>query len=1056
MMAHSSSIRPRGPRTEEAPLSFAQQRLWFLHELDPGNAGYNIPSAHRIRGPLDVDLLRRALDEIVRRHQVLRSTLDEDGGGRPVQRVRPPEPVKLPVTTVERVEDVATLARELVLKPFDLRRDPMLRADLFALGPDDHVLLLCLHHVVADQWTLSLVLHELSELYTAFLLDLPSPLAEPPIQYADFATWQREGADGDALEAKLLHWRGRLASLEPLELRTDHPRPAVPNGGGARRRAVVPPGVLGNLRELAADRDVTLFVVVEAALSTLLARYTGQSDIAIGAAIASRDRPELERLVGFFVNTVVLRNDLSGDPAFTELLGRVRETVLDAHENQDVPFERLVEVLEPDRDLSRPPLVNVVLSFLNTPADRVRIPGSTLSEFVFDPGVVKFELDVMVLETDDGLVVDIDYRRDLFDAATIQRLLGHFVRLLTTVAENPGSPLSSIELLAPEDEQRVLAWGNATTSLAPEPRGLSELFTEQVALRPDAPALREDDRVLTYRELDERADRFAGALRSVASGQSPCVGVCLDRSIDQVVALLAVLRAGGHYLPLDPGYPGERLRYMLEDAGAELVVTSQAKADGWAVPTLLVDGELPAPAAVLPAALSGPEDLAYVMYTSGSTGRPKGVRVPHRAVARLVRDTDYVRIGETDRVAHASSISFDAATFEIWGALLNGAELVILPRETIVEPAAFARSLRGHAITVLWMTSSLFNHTVREVPDAVAGVGTVLIGGEALDVDTVRTVLRDGAPGRLLNGYGPTENTTFTTTHHIAELADNAVSVPIGKPIRGTRCYVLDDKLALVPPGAPGELCVAGLGLAHGYLGDPALMTGRFVTDPFGTTEELLYRTGDVVRWRNDGVLEFLGRRDDQVKIRGYRIELGEIEERVKTCAGVGSAVVLVSGGDTPRLIAYVVPGESAELSTVDLQNELTAALPGYMVPSGFVVLDEFPLTVNGKLDRANLARLDVTTVDTGFIAPRTETEATVCAVLRELLGVDRVGATDHFFQLGGNSLLATRAVSRLRTALGVRVSVRTLFDNPTVEGFAAAVAGLGESRDRIRPEGTS
>ncbi|MDT7796769.1 MAG: hypothetical protein QOI78_202 [Actinomycetota bacterium] len=1033
-----------------APLSFAQQRLWFLDELHPGATGYNIPSAHRVRGPLDPGLLADALTEVVRRHEVVRSVVADGPGGQPVLQARPPEPVKLPVTLVggttpdRRLANAAELARAHVLRPFDLRHGPLLRADLFRLGDDDHVLLLCLHHLVADQWTLSLLLRELSELYPSFLLGFGSPRPEPVVQYADFTRWQRETLTDEVLAPQLRHWRERLAGFEQLELLTDHPRPPVQCWDGARVRRRIPAEVLAGVRELAAKHDVTLFAAVAAGLSALLARHTGQGEVVFGAAIAHRDRPEFEDLLGFFVNTVVLRTDLSGNPDFGELLARVQETALQAQENQDLPIERLADLAGPDRNLSRPPLVNVVLSFLNTPADPLRIPGSAVSEFVFDPGVVKFELDFMVFESGGELVVDVDYRRDLFERATVERLLLHLERILAGAAADPARPVAALAVLSPDEEARLLLWGNASEPPVTPSKTVPELFAEQVARRPDAPAVRSGAEVLTYAELDVRAGQVADAVRAHTDGPL-CVGVCLDRSIDQVAALLGILQAGGHYLPLDPGYPAERLEYLLGDAGAAVVVTSAAFADrtaGWDGPKVLVENVTAAPAS-RPAAAIGPEDLAYVMYTSGSTGRPKGVRVPHRAVVRLVHETDYVRIGPGDRVAHSSSISFDAATFEIWGALLTGAELVVLPRETVVEPPALARELREQGVTVLWMTSSLFNHTVGDVPDAVAGIGTVLVGGEALDPAVIRAVLAGGnAPRRLLNGYGPTENTTFSTTHLITAVPDGAVSVPIGRPIRGTRCYVTDAELRLVPAGVPGELCVAGLGLAHGYVGVAERTAGRFVADPHGAPGDLLYRTGDVVRWRPDGTLEFLGRRDDQVKVRGYRVEPGEIEARLTACPGVRAALVLVrpsEGGG--KLVAYVVAdGSPAELSTEDIQARLAGTLPGHMVPSDILALDQFPLNANGKVDRARLPEPERAGRATGFVAPRTELETTVCRVWAQLLGVAEVGVTGNFFHLGGTSLLATRVVGRLRRELGVRVSVRTLFDHPTAGDFAAAV----------------
>ncbi|MEA5360285.1 amino acid adenylation domain-containing protein [Amycolatopsis sp., V23-08] len=1050
--APADPLTPRPDGSGPAELSFVQERLWFLHELDPGSAAYNIPYAHRVRGPVDVGCLRAALTEIVRRHEVLRSTVDEDGTGRPVAVVRAPEPFALRTTEVDgdtlgdRLSRTAELARERVRTPFDLRRGPLLDAELFRIDADDHVLVLCVHHIAADQWTLGVLGRELAELYTSFLLEIPPLLPEPPLQYADFAAWQRRRCTPGVLAGQVAHWRERLAGMPVLDVRTDRPRPSTTGWSGARIEHHLPAAVVRPLRRLAQRQGATMFAVVAAALTTLLSRYTGQSDVAIGAAVADRGRAELEELVGFFVNTVVLRSDLSEQPSFAELVDSVQDTTMTAREHQDLPLERLVDALGAGRDPSRPPLTGVVLSYLNTPGDRLRLAGTTCSPFRFDPGVVKFELDVYVTEVGGGLRVEVDYRTDLFDAETIRRMLVHLERLCDSAGADPTVPVSALSLLDAKDQAELLAWGNADGPAARAKLTVLDVFDAQVERHPGLPAVRDGDRVLSYRELADRADRLAARLTTALGGRPGCVGVCLDRSAELIVALLAVLRAGGHYLPLDPGYPADRLDYMLADAGAGLMVTRDALADripGWTGPRVLVDsddgtGEPPPVRAT-------PEDLAYVMYTSGSTGRPKGIRVPQRGVVRLVHDTDYVRFGPGDRIAHASSLSFDAATFEIWGALLTGAQLVIVPQDVVVEPDRLAACLREREITALWMTSSLFNHTIRAVPDAVATVGTVIVGGEALDVATVRTVLRH-PPAVLRNGYGPTENTTFTTTHLITGLPPDATSVPIGKPITGTRCYVLDDRLRLVPPGAPGELCVAGLGVALGYTGAPELTAERFPRDPYGDGDAVLYRTGDLVRWNADGVLEFLGRRDDQVKIRGYRIELGEIETVLAGCPGVRSAVVAVrQEQDGPRLAGYVLVDPDARPSVTDVQAAAAATLPTYMVPTGIAILDSFPLTANGKVDRAKLAGVELTTATT-VVEPRDETEAVVCAEWEAVLGRSGIGVTDNFFHLGGNSLLATRAVSRLRKRTGVRVTVRTLFDHPTAQGFARALTAIKEA----------
>lgn len=1058
------SLTGPAPRAvAEAPVSLAQQRLWFLHQMDPDSPAYNIPTAYRLRGGLDLGCLGRALSEIVRRHQVLRSAVDEDGTGTPILRVMPSLPLDVPVTEVggesveERLARTALLARAHVQRPFDLRAGLLLRAELFRVGPDDHVLVVCLHHIAADAWTLAVLASELTELYSAFMLGLPPSLAEPPLQYADYAAWQREQITPHRLDQEIAHWRKWLDGIEAVYLHPDRPRSATRRFEGARVRRRFPGPVAQKLRSVAAAHGATTFAVFGSAMLALLGRYTGRSDVSIGAAMADRGRAELESLVGFFVNTVVLRSELSADPSFIDLVAATRDAAFDAREHQHVPLERLVDALGPQRDLSRPPLISVVLSYLNTPVVRPRLPGIEVAEYFFDPGIVKFELDVVVLEDDGGLTVDVDYRSDLFDRRTIERMLENLECLLTSALDAPHRPVSTLSMLSSEDVNQLMTWGNAVDEPARTTETLAGLFAEQVMRAPERPALRYGDEVITYRQLDEMSGSMARRLTAFADHHPMCVGVCLPRSPELITALLAVVRAGGYYLPLDPGYPPERLRLMLADSAASVLITSEETAhliDGWTGPVVLADAgqsgiaETPEESSTIATGPISADSLAYVMYTSGSTGRPKGVLIPQRAVIRLAHGNDYVRIGTSDRIAHASSVSFDAATFEIWGALLNGAELVILPQDVIVEPDRLARALREQAITIMWMTSSLFNHTIREVPDAVAGVGTVLAGGEALDPPTIRAVLAGGRPARLINGYGPTENTTFTTTHLISDLPPEATSVPIGRPIRGTYCYVLDDQLQLVPPGAPGELYAGGLGLAFGYARTPQLTAERFVPDPYREGGSRLYRTGDLVRWDNEGRLEFLRRRDGQVKIRGYRIEPGEIEEVLTGCPGVRSAVVLISGeASGPRLVAYIEADPRQRPTASDLQAAAEHALPGYMVPAGYVILDEFPLNANGKTDRDRLSTFAVTKADTRYEEPENEIETAVCQEWERLLDVGWVGATANFFRLGGDSLLATKAVSRLRQRLGVRVTVRALFDHPTAREFASAVTAMKESR---------
>ncbi|WP_163569939.1 non-ribosomal peptide synthetase [Fodinicola feengrottensis] len=859
-----------------APLSYAQRRLWFLQQLDPDSPAYNMRCAQRVRGRLDLTVLRRALNEVVRRHDILRSTVDDDGAG-PMLHSRTTADVDIALT-IAALDEVPDLARDRLRRPFDLRRGPLLRArEVFRIGADDHVFLLCLHHIVLDHWSLSVLLDEISALYERFVSGRPADLPAPALQYAAFASWQRDRLTDSVLAGQLRRWRERLSGIQPVALHPDRPRPIFQEWQGERVRHTLPAEALQDIRAFAAGHRATVFMVVATALSVLLSRYARQADVSFGAAFADRSRSELAGMIGFFVNTLVLRTDLSGDPGFAEALGRVRRTVLRAHDDPDLPLERLVDLAGPDRDLSRPPLVSVVLSYLNEAASGLRVPGCDTSEFAFDPGIVRFELDLTIGEFSDGLEIDLDYRSDLFDRPAMRRLLAHLVRLLTGGVAEPDRPISGLPLLSEAERAELLAWGNVDdTTAARGPRAGGAGRRAGRAAAGCAAAVRDGEVVITYGELADRAAAMRETLRSYGIGSGSCVGVCLERSVELVVTLLAVVEAGGHYLPLDPGYPDERLAYMLAATGTSVVVTTTALGERLREPAatvLWLDDGLPSGVAAGRAYDADPEDLAQLLYTSGSTGRPKGIELSQRAVVHLAMNNGYLELGADDRVAHAGSVSYDAATLEIWGALLNGAELVVIPRSVLVDPQRMAAAIREYRITAQLVTSSLFNHLVGAVPDTFAPVRTVVVGGEALDVGTIRAVLRNGKPQRLLNGYGPAENGTYSTWYPIDTVADADRSVPIGRPVRGTRCYVVDDALELVPAGVPGELCLAGLGLARGYVDDPGTTARAFVPDPYGGPGERMYRTGDIVRWRPDGTLDFLGRRDGQFKVRGQRVE---------------------------------------------------------------------------------------------------------------------------------------------------------------------------------------
>ncbi len=1088
----------RAPRTVPLPLSFAQQRLWFIEQMDPDARLYALAFAYRVRGALDVRALRRSTTEVARRHEVLRTRFEEVGG-EPVQVVDPPAPVPLPVVDLRPLGPGAAerravrLAEAEVRHRFDLRAGPLLRTTLVRMADDDWALLLTVHHVVFDGWSTGVFNVEVSELYGAYAAGREPDLPELPFQYADYAVWQRDWLAGELLAAQLAWWRERLAGAPPLlELPTDFPRPPVPGAAATRVYFDVPEEATRRLYALARREGATLFMALLAAWQLLLARWSGQDDVVTGAPIAGRRRTEVEPMVGFFVNTLALRTDVGGDPTFGELLRRLREATLGAYQHQDVPFERLVEALGVRRSLSHAPVFQNLFAVQNHERLAMRLEGLRLEPFPTEADAARTDLALTLVEGGDRLLGMLTFRTELWEAATMQRLLGRFMRLLEEVGAAPERRVSGLRLLDDAERARLLAWSGAAPGEAPR-RSVHELFAEQAARTPDAPAVAFGPDVLSYAELDRRSRALAAALRARGVGPESRVGLCAERSAAMVVAMLAVLRAGGAYVPLDPRYPAARLAYVLADAGVRVLLTDGTAADRLADfrgEVVALDTRLPpAPspargekehdddtsegedrqhgdpppqergrvAALRPPGGGhsadasevsiGPDALACVVYTSGSTGAPKGVAVPHRGVVRLVRGADFVRLGPGDRVAQLSNPAFDAATWEVWGALLNGGCVVGIDRDTSLDPRRLADALRGGGVTALFLTTALFNQAVREAPDAFAGVRHVLFGGEAADPAAVRACLAGGAPERLLHVYGPTENTTFSTWHVVEQVAEGAQTVPIGRAVAGSTAYVLDGALEPAPEGWPGELYLGGQGLARGYLDRPDATAGRFVPDPFaGEPGTRMYRTGDRARWSPAGAIEFIGRTDQQVKIRGFRIEPGEVEAALLEHPALADAVVAVRE-DAPgerRLVAYVVPREGSPVDAEALREGLRRKLPDYMVPGALVVLEALPLTATGKTDRAALPAPYPAGAAREFVAPRTPVEEMLAGIWAEVLGVVRVGAEDDFFDLGGHSLLATRVASRVRAACGVELPVRALFESPTLERLAERVeAGL-------------
>ncbi|HKV13280.1 MAG TPA: amino acid adenylation domain-containing protein, partial [Thermoanaerobaculia bacterium] len=977
-------------RATPLPLSFAQQRLWFLHQLEPESPVYNMPAALYLPGRLDRAMLAAALGEVARRHESLRTrciAIDEE----PVQVVDPPAPVPVPeidlagLPAARRLEEARRLAREEALHPFDLARGPLLRTALVHLGEAEQLLLLTMHHVISDGWSLRVLARELAALYEAGLERRPSPLPDLEIQYGDYAVWQRGWLRGEVLEAELAHWRARLAGAPPvLGLPLDRPRPAVMSSRGASRVLALPPALLPPLQALARRQGVTLFMAVLAAFQALLARISNTNDVSVGSPVAGRGQLRTEGLIGFFVNTLVLRTDLSGAPAFTELLARVREISLAAYAHQDLPFEKLVEELHPQRDLSYAPLYQVSFVLDSDPLPALRLGDVEASLWPVETEIEKFDLSLTLGVGAEGLSGAIGFRSDLFDGVTIERLAGSFARLLAGAVAAPQQRLPELPLLSEEERQHLLRIGNGEGESYPREATLYELFAEQAALSPEAVALAGDGTVLTYGELARQATRWAHRLRALGVGPEVRVALCLDRSPARVVATLAVLAAGGVYVPLDPAYPRERLAFLLRSSAAQVLLTEERWLPELPETEAVVlcldreeaaewdgrDAELPAVAAT---------GLAYVMYTSGSTGEPKGVAVTHRAVVRLVRGTGYARFGPEETWLQLSPYAFDASTLELWGALLHGSRLVIPPPGGLT-PAELGEVVKREGVTTLWLTTGLFRQMVEENPEALSGVRQLLTGGDVMPVAHARRVLAELPETRLINGYGPTENTCFTSCYTVRAAAELDPSVPVGRPIAHTWVAVLDRHQRPVPPGVAGELCTGGDGLARGYLDHPDRTAERFLPDPSGREAGgRLYRTGDLVRWRRSGDLEFLGRIDAQVKVRGYRVEPGEIETALTVHPRLASAVVLAereeAGGH--RLVAYVVAAAGATVAPEpsELRDFLRQRLPEFMVPSAWVSLPALPLTANGKVDRKALALLQPGRPRSTGGAPRTTAE---------------------------------------------------------------------------------
>ncbi|HLG64403.1 MAG TPA: amino acid adenylation domain-containing protein [Ktedonosporobacter sp.] len=1046
------------------PLSLAQQGLWVLHQLDPQSPFYNIPVVLSIRGPLQREALERSLTEIVRRHEALRTTIDEVDG-QPVQHIHPPsvwaqfiasasfgasdafiDLQSLPVE--QREEKVQQLAKAEAMQPFDLSQGPLIRGKLLCLAPTEHVLILTAHHIVFDGWSKDVFLRELGVLYEAFSQEQGSPLSELPLQYADYTLWQREWSQEQAFTEQITYWRQQLAgATTTLSLPTDRPRPPVQTFRGAAERFSIDASLVAALKELSRREGVTLFMTLLAAFNMLLARYSGQNDVLVGSPTANRSQLELEDLVGFFVNTLVLRTDLSGNPSFRTLLQRVREMTLAAYDHQDLPFDRLVQELKVERSSNSNPLFQAAFVLQNILASVRPLTNLEMSSLEVDSGTAKFDVMLELTEIDGGMRGKIEYSTDLFDAGTIKRMVGHLQTLLHAIVADPEQSIMQYPLLPPAEEQTVVHDWNATQTPFPQDRCVHELFEEQVRVRPDAIALACEERALSYRALDQRVNGLAWQLRELGVGPEVPVGICMERSLELVVALLAILKAGGIYVPLDPGYPRERLAFMIADARITILLTQRhlydrLSAEGlaiYSVDNLEEEDEDDDVVFTPPEGLSA-TNLAYIIYTSGSTGTPKGVCVTHANIARLVKEANFAAFAPQEVFLQSAPVSFDASTLELWGSLLNGARLVVFPSYTS-SLNELQRAIEQYCITVLWITSGLFSQMVEYHLESLQTVKYVITGGDIVSVPHAKKILAQRGGCTLVNGYGPTENTTFTSCYFMTQEEQVGNSVSIGSPVANTQVYILDAYMQPVPIGVPGELYTGGKGLARGYLHQPALTAEKFIPDPFGAAGERLYRTGDLARYRPDGTIEFLGRIDYQVKVSGFRIELGEIETVLGQHPAVREVVVIVREDQpgTKRLVAYIVSEQQEFVAGDHLKTWLRERLPQYMMPTVFVVLEQLPLSPNGKVDRRALPMPEHDRIElaASYVAPRTAIEEIMAGIWCQVLNLDRVSVFDNFFAIGGYSLLAIKVLAHLYKALEVDLPLHAIFEYPTLAALA-------------------
>ena len=1038
------------------PLSWPQEGLWFFEQAAPGTSAYNIAEGWWLRGALNVVALQQSLDAIAQRHETLRTAIGSKDG-KPCQIVFPPRRFPLQAIDLRGSEEARAEAMRHAeaeaREPFNLTAETLARVTLFQTDDHEHLMVVNMHHLISDASSVGLFIRELAAFYTAHLSGQTAVLPELPIQYGNFALWQREMLQGDRLRENLEYWTKHLRGAPPLlTLPTDRLRPSIPTFRGAAVFTTLPASLTARIRELARNEGTTVFRILFSAFNILLQRYTLQDDIVVGTPFAGRDDTETEDLIGFFVNTHALRTNLAGDPTFVELLGRVREASLGAALHEQTPFRQIVRALETGRNGSANPLFQVVFGLQSDFTEDWSLPGIEARRVNLDSGSSKFDLTVLATASSSGCELRFEYNSDLFDAATVERWSKQFGVLLSEIVAEPARRISAFALDTAEERRRFLARGAGTAAAYERDSCVHEIFARQAEQTPSAVALSCEGRQIIYGEVDHRANMWAARLAAAGVNTGAVVGLCLERSWEMIVGMLAILKAGGAYLPVDPTGPRARNEMILADGRVNVVLTRERWRDavsGMGAAILCIDA--PSRELCNPPETTGQRatDIAYVMHTSGSTGRPKGVEVTHRGIARLARNPDYIQIKATDVFLQLAPASFDASTFEIWGALLNGAKLVIHP-PLIPSLEELGRTLQKEGITILWLTSGWFNQMVDCQLDSLQGLRYLLAGGEALSVPRVVKATRELKNCQLINGYGPTENTTFTCCYSFPRRWAGRASAPIGRPIANTQVYILDAAQNPVAEGAVGEIYIGGDGLARGYLNDAKMTAAKFVAHPL--TRGRVYRSGDLGRWLADGNIEFLGRKDEQVKIRGFRVELGEIETTLTSHPTVREALVVAHAdhSETKQLAAYVVFHPHAMATSSELREYLASRVPTFMIPSHFVALEKLPLTANGKIDRGALPAPENFSNSTANepVLPRNASELALAEIWRDILGRDQIGIYENFFHVGGHSLLVLQVLSRVARTLRVEMPVQVFFENPTIAGLAGVLAAADRATE--------